>query len=57
VDELADAMIKAASDPATNERMGRAAYARGAQKNSWGDYAERTLQICRTMMEKQKKSK
>jgi glycosyltransferase involved in cell wall biosynthesis len=57
VDELADAMIKAASNPVTNEKMGRAAYARGAQKNSWGDYAERTIQICRTMMEKQKKSK
>ena len=57
VDQLADAMIKAASDRAANERMGRAAYVRGAQKNSWGDYAERTLQICRTMLEKRKQAK
>jgi glycosyltransferase involved in cell wall biosynthesis len=57
VDQLADTMVKVASDRAMNERMGRAAYARGAQKNSWGDYAERVIQICRTEIEKRKQQK
>ena len=57
VDQLADAMVKAASDRHLNEKMGRAAYARGAQKNTWGDYAERTVRICQTMMENRKQQK
>ena len=54
VDQLAEAMIKTASDRDANARMGRAAYQRGAQKNDWGDYAERTLRICETAMQKKK---
>jgi glycosyltransferase involved in cell wall biosynthesis len=54
VDQLAEAMIKVASDRQLNEKMGQAAYARGAQKNSWGDYAERTARICQAEMEKRK---
>jgi glycosyltransferase involved in cell wall biosynthesis len=54
VGQLAEVMIKVASDRDMNERMGRAAYARGAQKNSWGDYAGRTIQICQMTIEKQK---
>ncbi|MST93996.1 MAG: glycosyltransferase family 1 protein [Pedosphaera sp.] len=45
VDQLAAAMIKLATDRALNERMGRAAHVRGAQKNSWDDYTGRLLQI------------
>jgi glycosyltransferase involved in cell wall biosynthesis len=54
VDQLADAMIKTASDREANARMGRAAHQRGAQKNDWGDFAERTLQICEAAMQKRK---
>jgi glycosyltransferase involved in cell wall biosynthesis len=54
VDQLADAMIKAASNRELNEKMGRAAYARGAQKNSWDDYAERVVRICEVEIEKKK---
>jgi glycosyltransferase involved in cell wall biosynthesis len=54
VDQLAEAMIKVASDRELNEKMGRAAYARGAQKNSWGDFAERTVRICEAALEKRK---
>jgi glycosyltransferase involved in cell wall biosynthesis len=54
VGQLAEVMIQVASDRDMNERMGRAAYARGAQKNSWGDYAGRTIQICQMTIEKQK---
>lgn len=57
VDGLAAAMIKVASDRDANEKMGRAAYACGAQKNSWGDYAERTIRICQTAMEMRKQQK
>src|SRR5262249_1449438 len=45
VDAIADAMIKVASDREMNERMGRASYASGASKNSWGDYADRLIKI------------
>jgi glycosyltransferase involved in cell wall biosynthesis len=54
VDQLAEAMIKTASDREANARMGRAAYQRGAQKNDWGDHAERTLQICEAALQKRK---
>jgi glycosyltransferase involved in cell wall biosynthesis len=57
VDQLAEAMIKTASDPEANARMGRAAYERGAKKNDWGDYAERVLQICEAAMQKRKAPK
>ncbi len=45
VPELAAAMIQVAEDRALNERMGQAAHARGAGDNSWGDYADRLLEI------------
>jgi glycosyltransferase involved in cell wall biosynthesis len=54
VDQLADAMIKAASNRELNEKMGRAAYARGAQKNTWDDYAERSVRIFEAEIEKKK---
>ena len=45
VQGIANAMIKVASDRELNEKMGRAAHARGAKKNTWGDYADRLTQI------------
>jgi glycosyltransferase involved in cell wall biosynthesis len=45
VDQLAQAMLKLARDPALCQKMGEAAYARGAAKNSWGDYADRLIRI------------
>jgi len=57
VDQLAEAMLKVACDRELNEKMGHAAFARGAQKNSWGDYAERTVQICAAELEKRKMSR
>jgi glycosyltransferase involved in cell wall biosynthesis len=44
-EELAAMMLKVATDPALNERMGKAAFARGGKGNSWGDYADRLLQF------------
>jgi glycosyltransferase involved in cell wall biosynthesis len=43
IDQLASALIKVATDLQLNEKMGRAAYERGARKNTWGDYADRLL--------------
>jgi glycosyltransferase involved in cell wall biosynthesis len=54
VDQLAEAMIKVATDRALNEKMGRASYERGAQKNSWSDYADRTVHICEQEIAKKK---
>lgn len=57
VDQLADAMIKAAADPVSNERMGRAAYARGAKNNSWGDYADRALKFYGEALERRSQAR
>jgi glycosyltransferase involved in cell wall biosynthesis len=46
VDQLADAMVKVALNRELNEKMGRAAYERGAMKNTWGDYADRLIGMC-----------
>jgi glycosyltransferase involved in cell wall biosynthesis len=45
IDKMTDAMIKLATDCGLNEKMGQAAYQRGAKNNSWDDYAERALKI------------
>jgi glycosyltransferase involved in cell wall biosynthesis len=55
VDQIAEAMIRAATNREENERMGHAAYARGAQKNSWGDFADRLIKICGEALEKRRK--
>jgi hypothetical protein len=36
-------MIKIASDPAMNQKMGEAAYKKGAVSNTWQDYGDRLL--------------
>ena len=36
-------MIKLARDPALNQRMGDAAYRKGAVRNTWRDYGDRLL--------------
>ncbi len=46
VEQLAQAMIRSATNREENERMGKAAHARGAQNNSWGDFADRLIRIC-----------
>lgn len=40
---IADAMIRIASDPAMNQKMGEAAYQKGAVRNTWQDYGDRLL--------------
>jgi glycosyltransferase involved in cell wall biosynthesis len=42
-EHIASAMIRVASDSALNDRMGRAAYRKGAASNSWQDYGDRLL--------------
>lgn len=46
VDHIAEAMIRAATNREGNERMGRAAFERGARKNAWGDFTDRLVRIC-----------
>jgi glycosyltransferase involved in cell wall biosynthesis len=57
VNQLAEAMIKIATDRALNERMGLAAHERGVKGNTWGDFAERVLKICGEAIEKQRKAR
>lgn len=40
---IADAMIRVATDPGLNGRMGEAAHRKGAVKNTWQDYGDRLL--------------
>jgi len=46
VEQIAAAMIRVATNRAENERMGHAAYTRGAKSNSWGDFADRLIKVC-----------
>jgi len=41
---LAEAMLRVARDPELCSRMGQAAHARGAVRNTWQDYGDRLLQ-------------
>ncbi|MEP4077635.1 glycosyltransferase family 4 protein [Haloferula sp.] len=43
VDGIADAMMRMISEPETNLAMGHAAYAAGAERNTWNDYTKRLL--------------
>lgn len=54
IDQIAAAMIRVATNREENERMGKAAYTRGAQKNAWGDFADRLIQICERGFERRK---
>jgi hypothetical protein len=36
-------MIRIASDPAMNQKLGEAAYKKGAVSNTWQDYGDRLL--------------
>jgi glycosyltransferase involved in cell wall biosynthesis len=56
VDQIAEAMIRAATNREENEKMGKAAYARGAKNNTWGDFADRLLKICSEALDKRKQS-
>ena len=56
IDHLAEAMIKVATDREANKRMGRAAHARGASGNTWGDFAERVIRMCDEAIGKKKSS-
>ena len=57
VDQIAEAMIRVATNREENERMGHAAFARGAKKNSWGDFADRLIGICGEALEKRTRQK
>jgi glycosyltransferase involved in cell wall biosynthesis len=41
--QLGDAMLRLAQDRELNDRMGKAAFERGAARNSWRDYGDRLL--------------
>jgi glycosyltransferase involved in cell wall biosynthesis len=47
IKQLADTMIKVATDRVMNEQMGRAAHASGARSNTWGEFADRLITMCR----------
>jgi glycosyltransferase involved in cell wall biosynthesis len=40
---IADAMVRIASDPKLNQKMGEASLQKGATKNTWQDYGDRLL--------------
>ena len=40
---IADAMLRVANDPSLCQRMGEAAFTKGAVKNTWQDYGDRLL--------------
>jgi glycosyltransferase involved in cell wall biosynthesis len=40
---IADAMIRVATDRELNRRLGEAAHAKGAVRNTWQDYGDRLL--------------
>lgn len=42
-DAIANAMLRLAEDAALNQRMGEAAYKKGAERNTWQDYGDRLL--------------
>jgi len=42
-ENIAEAMIKVAVDRDLNQRMGDAAYLKGAEKNTWQDYGDRLI--------------
>ena len=42
-EQIAEKMIKLARDPELNQRMGAAAFAKGAHQNTWQDYGDRQL--------------
>jgi glycosyltransferase involved in cell wall biosynthesis len=54
VDQIAEAMIKIATDREANERMGRAAYARATVSNTWDDFAGRMIRICEAALKRTK---
>jgi glycosyltransferase involved in cell wall biosynthesis len=55
VEQIANAMIRVATERDLNERMGRAAYARGATNNSWDDFACRLITICQEALARRKR--
>jgi glycosyltransferase involved in cell wall biosynthesis len=52
VNQLAEAMIRVATERALNERMGKAAQAVGAQANSWDDCAKRLISLCQEALDR-----
>ncbi len=50
--DIAEAMIKLATDATLNARMGEAAHRRGAERNSWQDYGDRILERCASVLNK-----
>lgn len=48
---LANVMVRLANDRLLNQRMGAAAYLKGAVKNTWQDYGDRLLDRYRTALE------
>jgi glycosyltransferase involved in cell wall biosynthesis len=51
VNQLAESMIRVATDRSLNERMGKAAQAAGAQANSWDDCAKRLIKTCQEALD------
>jgi glycosyltransferase involved in cell wall biosynthesis len=54
IEQIAEAMIKLARDPETNQRMAQAAYERGTERNTWSDFAARTITLCREAIAKKR---
>lgn len=49
---IAEAMIKLAQDSGLNQKMGEAAYQKGAVKNTWQDYGDRLIEKYRHQLKK-----
>lgn len=56
VHDLAEKMIRIATDRDLNQKMGQAAAIQGSLKNTWGDYADRLIKICANAVEKRENS-
>ena len=48
--DIAQAMIRLATDPELNRRMGEAACLKGSLQNSWQDYGDRLLAAYRQQL-------
>ncbi len=49
--QLAEAMIKVATERESNQKMGEAAFVRGAKNNTWNDFSDRLIRICQQQIE------
>ena len=52
IGRIANAMTRLAGDREANMAMGHAAYKKGAEGNTWAQFAERTIKLCEKALDK-----